>query len=63
MKNVKMAVQGKILTIEVDLGQRHGLSKSEKSMTVASTEGNVAVEGHPEIKIGLNIFTPAPTKG
>jgi hypothetical protein len=60
MKNVQINVEGKKLTIVVDLDQEFGLSSSGKSVTVASTEGNVAVPGHEEIKIGLNVYKPRP---
>ncbi|MDD3933888.1 hypothetical protein [Methanoculleus sp. UBA303] len=56
MKNIDMAIEGNILTIRVDLGKDFGESKSGKSITIASTEGNIAVPGHEEIKIGLNIY-------
>ncbi|MBP7411202.1 MAG: hypothetical protein KA818_06620 [Methanoculleus sp.] len=56
MKNIDMAVEGTTLTIRVDLAKEFGESKSGKSITVASTEGNVSVPGHEEIKIGLNIY-------
>ena len=45
MKNVEMKVDGTKLTIVVDLSQEFGLSSSGKSVTIASTEGNVAVPG------------------
>ncbi|MDK2889795.1 MAG: hypothetical protein PWR21_427 [Methanoculleus sp.] len=56
MKNVDMTVEGSVLTIRVDLEKEFGASKSGKSITIASTEGNVAVPGHEEIRIGLNIY-------
>ncbi|KDE55884.1 hypothetical protein [Methanoculleus sp. MH98A] len=56
MKNVDMTVEGSVLTIRVDLEKEFGASKSGKSITIASTEGNVAVPEHEEIKIGLNIY-------
>lgn len=56
MKNVDMKVEGDKLVITVDLKQRNGESKSGKNLTVASTGGNVSLEGHPEIKLGLNVF-------
>jgi len=58
MENVKMSVNGSKLTIEVDLAYRGPLSSTGKTVRVASTEGNVPLDGHPEIKVGLNIFTP-----
>ena len=56
MKNIDMTVEENILTIRVDLAKEFGISKSGKSITIASTEGNVSVPGHEEIKIGLNIY-------
>ena len=56
-KNVTMEVQdGKILIIKVDLTKEFGLSSSGKSTIIASTEGNVSVPGHENIKVGINIY-------
>jgi len=60
MKNVQMNVEGDKLIIVVDLNQDFGLSSSGKSITIASTEGNISVPGREEIKIGLNIYKPRP---
>ena len=60
MKNIEMNVEGNKLIIVVDLDQEFGLSSSGKSITVASTEGNVSVPGREEVKIGLNIYRPKP---
>lgn len=56
MKNVDMKVSGNILTITVDITKQFGLSSSGKSIIIASTEGNVSVEGHEEVIVGLNIY-------
>ena len=56
MKNVEMKLEGNILTIEIDLTKEFGPSSSGKTIIIASTEGNVAVEGHEEAKIGLNVY-------
>jgi len=56
MKNVEMKVEGNILTIKVDLTKDFGPSSSGKTMIIASTEGNVSVEGHEEAKVGLNVY-------
>jgi hypothetical protein len=56
MKNVDMTIEENILTIRVDLGKDFGESKSGKSITIASTEGNVSLPEHEDIKIGLNIY-------
>lgn len=60
MKNVKISVEGERVTIVIDLKQRHGLSSSGKSVTIASTEGRMSLPGHDEIKIGLNVYCPCP---
>ncbi len=56
MKNVDMKVEGDRLVITVDLAQEFGVSKTGKSITIASTEGNVSVPGKEEIKIGVNVY-------
>lgn len=56
MKNVDMTVEGSTLVIRVDLTKEFGESKSGKSITIASSEGNVSIPEHEEIKIGLNIY-------
>ena len=58
MKNVELRVEGDTLMIIVDLKQEFGLSSSGKSITIASTEGNVSVPGQEEVKIGLNVYRP-----
>lgn len=58
MKNVEMNVEGNKLIITVDLAEEFGPSSSGKSITIASTEGNVSVPEHEEIKIGLNVYKP-----
>jgi hypothetical protein len=54
-KNVVMKLDGDILTLEVDLSQTLGDSKSGKTVIVATTGGNQLVYGRTE-KIGLNIY-------
>ena len=58
MKNVEINVDGDKLVIMVDLKQEFGPSSSGKSITIASTEGNISVPGREEIKMGLNIYKP-----
>jgi len=57
MKNMEMEVKGDKLIITVDLSQRFGKSSSGKSIIIASSEGNLALPGAEEIKIGLNVYT------
>jgi hypothetical protein len=56
MKNCDMTVDGTTLIIKVDLSKDFGKSSSGKSIIIASTEGNVAVPGKEDVKIGLNIY-------
>lgn len=60
MKNIEMKIEGakgkEKLVITVDLNQRHGVSSSKKTVTIASTEGNQKV-GHKDIAFGLNVYT------
>ena len=51
-----MKVEGNILTIKVDLSKEFGPSSSGKTTIISSTEGNVAIDGNEEAKIGLNIY-------
>ncbi|HOX28288.1 MAG TPA: hypothetical protein PLQ76_03940 [bacterium] len=60
MKNIEMKVEGDILKIEIDLSKDHGPSKSGKTISVASTEGNVPVPDHSNMRIGVNIYKYAP---
>ena len=55
-KNVQCVVSGNILTITCDLSQDFGKSSSGKTNIIATTEGNVSVPGHDEVKLGLNLY-------
>jgi len=54
MKNVEIIIEGNTMTIKVDLAQTFGPSKSGKTTTIASTEGNQAVA--PGVFVGLNVY-------
>ena len=56
MKNIDLDVKGDILTIKVDLSQALGDSKSGKTIMIATSEGNKAIPGRENIKLGLNVF-------
>jgi hypothetical protein len=56
MKNIEMSLDGTILTMKVDISKEFGASKSGKSITIASTEGNVSIPDAEEIKVGLNVY-------
>lgn len=57
--NVKYEVKGNELIIRVNLDERHGPSESKKTVTIASTKGNVPLDdkkyGH--VSFGLNVYT------
>lgn len=56
MKNVTIEVKGNTLTLTVDLSHTIGPSSSGKTVLIASTEGNAAIPGHPNVRLGLNVF-------
>lgn len=57
MENVQMKVDTKgILTIRVNLKKNSGLSKSGKSIVIATTRGNRPVAEDRDEIIGLNIY-------
>jgi hypothetical protein len=58
MKNVKLTVTNDKLLIEVDLAEKGMLSKSGKSVVIASTEGNKTIPETENIKVGLNVYKP-----
>ena len=59
MKNIEMQIDGDILTVKIDLSQRHGKSASGKNEIIASTEGNQSLPNHDAVRIGLNVYTKA----
>lgn len=61
MKNVDISIEGdgkkkKELVIRVDLLKEFGQSKSGKSTTIATTEGNYKM--NEECVVGLNVYKP-----
>jgi hypothetical protein len=59
MKNIIMEVTGNELVIRIDLTKTFGQSSTGKSVIIASTEGNVSVPEHEDVKIGLNVYKKA----
>lgn len=59
MQNITMKCEGDRLIIEVDLTKNLGRSASGKSINIATTAGNKAVPGLPDVKVGLNVYRPA----
>lgn len=61
MKNIEMSVKAGKLTLVIDLNKECGKSGSLKNIIVATTGGNVDVEGAaPGTKLGLNLYKPVP---
>ena len=55
MQNVTTKIKGNKLIIEVDITKDFGLSKSGKTIMIASTQGNkVVADGG--ITLGLNLY-------
>ena len=54
-ENVTYAIKGDKLTITVDLSHEGGRSATGKTIRIASTEGNVKING-TEAVMGLNVY-------
>ena len=54
--NVDVEIKGNIMTIKVDISKRGDVSKSVKSIGIATTNGNK--EAAPGVVVGLNVYTP-----
>ena len=58
MQNVDIKVEGKTMTITVDLTKRLGISRSGKSQLIATTSGNQSfVTEGGNVSVGVNIYT------
>jgi ABC-type uncharacterized transport system YnjBCD ATPase subunit len=57
LKNIHIDLDGDVLVIRVDLTKSFGPSSSGKTTIIASTEGNVAVPGREDVKVGVNVYT------
>jgi len=55
MQNIKQELNGNILTLTIDLSERHGLSGSGKTNRIASTGKAKKIEG-TEYYMGLNVY-------
>jgi len=57
MLNIVQEVKGNTLTLTVDLSKDNGPSKSGKTRIIASTQGNVPIDGAGNgAKFGLNVY-------
>ncbi len=56
-ENLTIEVKGKTIVITIqDFTKEFGLSSSQKSKTVASTRGNIEVQGADQLILGLNAY-------
>ncbi len=53
MKNVEIETRDGKMIITVDLSKNFGLSRSGKTIIIASTEGN---QRHDNVFVGLNVY-------
>jgi len=56
MDNIQIEVKDNKAIITIDLSKEFGLSKSGKTVVVATTRGNVPIPGAETIHIGLNCY-------
>jgi hypothetical protein len=57
MQNVNMKVEGDELVIRINLKAPRVPSKTGKSDIIATTAGNVGIQGGA-IKVGVNVYAP-----
>jgi hypothetical protein len=60
MNNIEMNVEDNILTVKIDLSKRFGPSASGKTISIATTSGNISVPENKDIKIGINAYVKNP---
>ena len=54
--NTEVSKDGKTLTITIDLTKDFGPSASGKTISIASTKGNQAIDGAGGARLGLNLY-------
>jgi hypothetical protein len=60
MNNIEMNVEDNILTVRINLSKRFRPSASGKTISVATTSGNISIPGNKDIKIGINAYVKNP---
>lgn len=55
-RNIQARVAGTHLFLRIDLSKEGQDSASGKSKVIASTLGVAKVPGHPDMRIGLNVY-------
>ena len=59
LTNVRMEIEGDTLIVKINLAERHGLAKSGRSMTVATTNGFATIPGQGDMWIELKVNSRA----
>lgn len=59
-KNISATVEGDELVLRVKIKERHGESASGKTIIVASSGGNVQIEGTGGVVVGFNAYVKNP---
>lgn len=54
--NVVYKIEKDVLTITVNLKERHGLSSSGNTVIIGGTQGNIRI-GQGDIAMGLSVYT------
>mgnify|MGYP003443919132 CR=1 FL=1 len=54
--NTEVSKDGKTLVIKIDLTKDFGPSASGKTISIASTKGNQAIDGAGGARLGLNLY-------
>lgn len=62
MQNVQIVRKGNIVTLTIDVSKSYGPSKSGKTEMIASTQGNVRIEGSEGLSLGVNLWKPLVAK-
>jgi hypothetical protein len=57
--NIQTEFKDGVLTIVINAKGGGEISKSGKSMVLASTHGNVTIPGGKGAKLGLNLYVPS----
>jgi len=63
MENIEMTLDGEVLVLRVDLSKDQHCTTRNRSMRIASTEGNLPIwqDGRPhpkQIRVNLNVWRP-----
>ena len=58
--NTEATIDGSILTLRIDLTERHGDTSTGASEMVSGTGGYQIVPNHPDLKVSCMVIKPHP---